>query len=88
MGIFETRRVCKLQHITPQGHGVEENGTERWVVNDVVWNYFHFCFVVKCKGPGVPVEKYPPVTMTLLISHMKREREKEKMRFNLKNLNN
>lgn len=48
MGTFETRRVCKLQSITPQGHGVEENGTEKWVVNNViVGNSNHFCVIVK-----------------------------------------
>lgn len=75
MGIFETRRVCKPQSIRPPEHKMEECRTEKWVVNNAIaGNSFHFCIIVKCKGPGVPVGKYLPVRMREPISHMKGDR--------------
>lgn len=72
MGSVETRRVC-----TPQGHGVQENGTERALRNHViVQNSFHVCIIVKCKGPWVSVGKYLHVTIRLNISLVKGKGER------------
>lgn len=75
MGTFKTRRLCKLQRMSPQGHGAQENGPLR--KHGISENSFHVCITVKGKRSQSPSGKISEChNLTAHFTHEKKERDR------------